>query len=146
MCVCIGVCVWVGAFALANGALLASTHLHVDLVNNILRAPSVFFDQTPLGRIINRFSKDIDTIDTSIPQTMSMWLRCVLQASSMVVVIGYSTPLFLLAASGLGIVYYLMQVREGNRTVVSLVGCITVDLVLVFHKSVGWMLIMQIIL
>ena len=116
MCVCIAVCVWVGAFALANGALLASTHLHVDLVNNILKLPSVFFDQTPLGRIINRFSKDIGTIDTAIPQTVSIWIRCTLHTSSVVIVIGYSTPLFLLAALGLGVVYYLMQVREGIRT------------------------------
>lgn len=48
--------------AMINGA----KKLHSNLLNNVLMSPMSFFDSTPLGRIINRFSKDIESIDERI--------------------------------------------------------------------------------
>ncbi|XP_052070017.1 multidrug resistance-associated protein 1-like [Mytilus californianus] len=48
--------------AMINGA----RKLHTSLLNNVLMSPMSFFDSTPLGRIINRFSKDIESIDEDI--------------------------------------------------------------------------------
>ena len=45
--------------------------LHNNMLKNILRSPLAFFDTTPQGRIINRFGKDVDVLDT----TMSMMFR-----------------------------------------------------------------------
>ena len=41
--------------------------LHKELLEHILMSTMAFFDTTPIGRIINRFSKDIDEIDLMIP-------------------------------------------------------------------------------
>jgi ABC-type multidrug transport system fused ATPase/permease subunit len=41
----------------AIGCLRAARDLHNKLLNNVLRLPMAFFDTTPLGRILNRFSK-----------------------------------------------------------------------------------------
>jgi ABC-type multidrug transport system fused ATPase/permease subunit len=60
----------VSAFAMAKGTISASRTLHYDLLERILRSPMEFFDTTPLGRIVNRFSKDIDTVDATIPQSI----------------------------------------------------------------------------
>lgn len=43
-----------------QGTLRASSRLHDELFRRILRSPMKFFDTTPTGRILNRFSRDMD--------------------------------------------------------------------------------------
>jgi len=47
--------------------LRASGTMHKNMLNRILRAPMSFFDTTPTGRVVNRFAKDVDVTDNSIP-------------------------------------------------------------------------------
>ncbi|KAJ3132928.1 hypothetical protein HK100_004842 [Physocladia obscura] len=54
------------AIFLAYSGTRASKSLHTKALERILRAPVYFFDTTPLGRIINRFSRDIDAIDNNL--------------------------------------------------------------------------------
>ncbi|KAI6198949.1 Multidrug resistance-associated protein [Aphelenchoides besseyi] len=51
---------------LVVGCYQASVIFHRDLLRSILRAPMSFFEKTPLGRIVNRFSMDMELLDTSI--------------------------------------------------------------------------------
>lgn len=55
-----------GWIALAIGSAASSVTLHKQLLDRIMKSPQSFFDTTPLGRIVNRFSKDMNTIDSSI--------------------------------------------------------------------------------
>jgi ABC-type multidrug transport system fused ATPase/permease subunit len=48
------------------GGLRASKKLYEVLLHQVLRAPLRFFDTTPVGRILNRFSKDFETIDSKL--------------------------------------------------------------------------------
>lgn len=54
------------------GGLVAATYMHELMLGHILRAPMQFFDQTPIGRIINRFSKDIDTMDNVLIRSVTV--------------------------------------------------------------------------
>ncbi|CAG8854492.1 23948_t:CDS:2, partial [Gigaspora margarita] len=45
------------------GSLRASKKLYQTILHQVIRAPLRFFDTTPVGRILNRFSKDFETID-----------------------------------------------------------------------------------
>ena len=102
--------VLLAAFAMARGTIIASRTLHNSLLERILRSPMSFFDTTPLGRIVNRFSKDIDTIDATIPHTIRGWLLCLLQVVATFILIGFETPIFLLVILPIGVIYYFIQV------------------------------------
>lgn len=68
------ICIIIATFrylVLYWGTLQASTDLYENLLYHVFRAPLRFFDKTPVGRIVNRFSKDISTIDSEIPMDLS---------------------------------------------------------------------------
>ena len=54
------------------GTQAGKTMLH-RAISRVLRAPMSFFDTTPLGRITNRFSKDIDVMDNTLTDAMRMY-------------------------------------------------------------------------
>lgn len=74
-----GLTILVASLALALGSLNGAEKLHSALLYNVLRSPMSFFDTMPIGRLVNRFSKDIDTVDLAIPQTIRWWIMCFLQ-------------------------------------------------------------------
>ena len=51
---------------LANHRLNASRKLHHNILSSIMSCPISFFDSTPLGRILNRFSSDMQCIDEDL--------------------------------------------------------------------------------
>ncbi|XP_076819735.1 multidrug resistance-associated protein 1-like [Clavelina lepadiformis] len=97
------------SFAGTYGSVAASTLLHSKLLNNLLKAPMSFFDTTPLGRILNRFSKDIYVIDEVIPRGSRSFLRTFFMNLSIFVVIIYSTPIFATVALPVVILYWFVQ-------------------------------------
>ena len=69
-----------------------------------------FFDTTPLGRILNRFSKDMYTVDGMIPTTLEQFMVASLIVAMTVVVIMFAVPIFGVVIIPLGVVYFLIQV------------------------------------
>mmetsp|Transcript_14745 Transcript_14745/g.10646 ORF Transcript_14745/g.10646 Transcript_14745/m.10646 type:complete len:224 (+) Transcript_14745:1231-1902(+) len=51
-------------------SLEASKKLHEDMIFRIFRAPiNLYFDVTPIGRILNKFSKDLNAVETQLGYT-----------------------------------------------------------------------------
>ncbi|KAK9400978.1 canalicular multispecific organic anion transporter 1 [Crotalus adamanteus] len=90
------------------GTIRASRILHKQLLSNILRVPMSFFDSTPTGRIVNRFAKDIFTVDETIPISLRSWMNCFFTILSTLVIICLATPYFAIIILPLGIVYYFI--------------------------------------
>ena len=55
------------ARGLTAAMLRASSSLHDSVLEHVLRSPVSFFDSTPVGRILNRFSRDLEVLDTELP-------------------------------------------------------------------------------
>ncbi|XP_040938571.1 ABC transporter C family member 12 isoform X2 [Gossypium hirsutum] len=63
------------SFWLITSSLGAARRLHDMMLNSILRAPMLFFQTNPIGRVINRFSRDLGDIDCNVATSMDMFLN-----------------------------------------------------------------------
>ena len=57
----------ISSFCFYLAALKASENLHDQMTKAVMKAPVLFFDTNPVGRILNRFSKDIGCMDDILP-------------------------------------------------------------------------------
>ncbi|KAF9914536.1 hypothetical protein BX616_008097 [Lobosporangium transversale] len=91
-----------------KGSLDASRSIHRRLLSQILNSPVRFFDTTPLGRIMNRFTKDIETVDQEVAPIASNLMFDLLGTLTVVIVITYVTPQFLFPAFLISILFVIM--------------------------------------
>eukprot|EP00057_Strongylocentrotus_purpuratus_P011079 XP_011665553.1 PREDICTED: multidrug resistance-associated protein 5 isoform X2 [Strongylocentrotus purpuratus] len=56
--------------------LRAASNLHNALFTRVIESSMIFFDTTPLGRILNRFSKDMDEVDLDLPNCLLRMIYC----------------------------------------------------------------------
>ena len=102
------------AFVFTLLCLNCSRNLYEKLVSAIFRAPvNLYFDITPVGRILNRFSQDMDAVDTVLPDNFLLNLQngfFVLCGFAMCIVV---TPYFLLLLAPL--VYFIAYVQDYFR-------------------------------
>lgn len=110
LCVLLGIVIFITSLMRLLGAIQASRVLHTGVLANVIKSPMSFFDTTPSGRIVNRFSKDLDTLDVMVPMLVGMFLNCLFQTASTLLVISISTPMFLAVIVPLLIFYYFVQV------------------------------------
>ncbi|XP_015785720.1 multidrug resistance-associated protein 1 [Tetranychus urticae] len=104
-----GVSTFIGTWALVTGTIRASAGFHRKLLYHIFRAPMSFFDTNPIGRILNRFSKDIDSIDTAIPQVINYLFLCLFQVLAAFIIISMNTPAFIIALIPIILIYSFIQ-------------------------------------
>ncbi|KAF9974142.1 hypothetical protein BGZ73_002503 [Actinomortierella ambigua] len=97
--------------ALAIARIRASAKIHNDLLSRVLRLPMSFFDTTPLGRILNRFSSDIVVIDGRIPLKIVDTLYFFFVVSSTLLIVTVTTPLFMLILPFLIYAYWRLMVK-----------------------------------
>lgn len=104
-----------GAIGLAHGTMLSATSFHSRLLRTVLRSPMSFFDTTPIGRIVNRFSKDINTMDINLVWNINDFSGAFLQIMATIVVISMQTPFFLLVMVPLAFLYLFIQVSASRK-------------------------------
>jgi len=87
-----GVMSFIRSYGLASLGVRSSCQLHGRVVRSIFRAPMFFFDTTPTGRILSRFSKDMHTVDHEIADFVDIFVFIVLQLSVVMISIVVITP------------------------------------------------------
>ncbi|CAL8264121.1 unnamed protein product [Lota lota] len=104
-----GIAVFCYSIVVSIGGILASRYLHQSMLHDVLRSPISFFERTPSGSLVNRFSKEMDTIDSVIPSIIKMFMGSMLNVLGACVVILVATPLVAIIIPPLGLVYYFVQ-------------------------------------
>jgi ABC-type multidrug transport system fused ATPase/permease subunit len=93
---------------LFSGSIGASKRIHRQLMESITRAKFRFFDSTPLGQIMNRFSKDIEAIDQEVAPVAVGFVHCLFSIITIIILISAITPGFLIAGFFITILYFLI--------------------------------------
>ena len=126
-------CIMIATAFISIETLKASTNLHYNMLTNIMSSKMSFFDTTPLGkfaskvkpwnnlsidkicyhskfckcffvgRILNRFSKDVDVMDTTVPMCWRTLLVTSLNVVGTIFVICYTNPLFIAVIIPIGL-------------------------------------------
>lgn len=92
-------------------AIQAAKSLHSRMLNSVIRSPMSFFETTPLGRIINRFSNDVYRIDQVLARVFSQFFSNAVAVTFTLLVITYNTPPFAVFIAPLGFLYLYYQQR-----------------------------------
>ncbi|NWH22945.1 MRP1 protein, partial [Grus americana] len=104
-----GIAVFGYSMVVSIGGIFASRHLHLNLLHNVLRSPMSFFERTPSGNLVNRFSKEIDTIDSTIPPIIKMFMGSTFNVIGACIIILLATPIAAVIIPPLGLVYLFVQ-------------------------------------
>ncbi|KAJ3214883.1 Multidrug resistance-associated protein 1 [Dinochytrium kinnereticum] len=95
----------------AFAGILAARRLHNRSLSKVFRAPTEYF-----GRILNRFSKDVDTLDSLVPESARMVTYTLSLILGTVCLICAVFPYFIAVLIPTGVAYYFVQSFFRNTT------------------------------
>ena len=99
------------AFLFAYGGICAARTIHNKILKSVIRGKITFFDVTPLGQILNRFSSDLATVDDSLPFILNIFLANLFGVLGPLLVTVYALPWICLILLPLTFIYVNIQSR-----------------------------------
>ena len=94
----------------AASRVRASKHIHEALITSIMKAPMSFFDTTPLGRILNRFSSDIEVIDNQLGSAIAQVFSSLMNVfGALIAIVAATKGTFAPVALPIVMVYYYIS-------------------------------------
>ena len=103
------VCVPLSALALELTTIMASKNLHQKLINSILSAPLKFFDRTPIGRILNRLSADMNVIDAKLNSSFECVMFCAFNVIGAIAMNSVFVPYFIIPVVPVFLLFFIVQ-------------------------------------
>eukprot|EP00388_Colpodella_angusta_P047838 GDKK01074132.1.p1 GENE.GDKK01074132.1~~GDKK01074132.1.p1 ORF type:complete len:722 (-),score=75.64 GDKK01074132.1:181-2289(-) len=133
------VLIFVRQMALAQFTLSVCKESHAAMIARLIRAPTSFFDTTPMGRILNRFTKDMDGLDTRIPDMLSQILNTSFTLVGTLILVAITTPfiLALIPFIALAIRMVYVQYARTQRSVKQLESVSRSPLYAVVNETLG---------
>lgn len=101
--------------------MAAGRDLHGTMLRAVLKAPVRFFDSTPVGRILQRFSRDVESVDTQLQWSFELTVRCLVNIATSLFLILAALPVMAVVIVPVLGAYYLLQrdyripAREAKR-------------------------------
>ena len=91
------------------GAVNAPRNIYENMTSSMLCAPMSFFDTTPVGRVINRFTKDADMLDFTVPMSANSTMSLFFTQLGSIISICVMLPWFSPIAVACGIILFFLQ-------------------------------------
>ncbi|MGZ3826702.1 MAG: ABC transporter transmembrane domain-containing protein, partial [Bdellovibrio sp.] len=114
----LGVMALVGSFLnnifWLDRGIKAGKNIHDKMLKSVLNSPVRFFDATPIGRILQRFSRDVESVDVHLQWSFDTAIHCALQVCVSLVLILTVMPLTIFAIVPVMALYYILQ-RDYRR-------------------------------
>ncbi|KAK3610659.1 hypothetical protein CHS0354_028038 [Potamilus streckersoni] len=89
--------------------ITAASNLHNEVLDKVVKAPMKFFDTNPAGRVLNRFSKDMDEADVFLPQLIHALFQIMNQSVLSILLTVYYVPWILVAAVPVVALFWVMK-------------------------------------
>jgi ATP-binding cassette subfamily C (CFTR/MRP) protein 1 len=86
----------------------ASVNSHERLLGGVLHAPLRFFESNPVGRILNRFSRDLETVELGLPRSLLDAGNCLCEIILICLVIGVFAPITIAILIPIALAYVLL--------------------------------------
>lgn len=104
-----GIFIFIRSYILYFFLCRACKNFHERLLSRVMKMPMSFFDTTPSGRIINRFSKDTETIDIILPGIVVQFMGCIANIITTLVIVCVATVWFTVALPPIILMYVMIQ-------------------------------------
>lgn len=99
------------ALMFTEAAILSAKQMHGRMAERVLRSPQLFFDQNPVGRIVNRFSKDQALVDELLPSTAQTCFENFTGCFATIAIMAALIPWFLLCMPPFILIFLYVQRR-----------------------------------
>ena len=110
-----GAFVFGGTMSIYTGNIRVAMTMHQRLLHNVISSPMTFFESNPYGRIMNRFGKDVDTLDLVLVENFRGFIMVTLWVLATCFVVSYSTPIVMIVVAAASVLYFLVQVSLQNH-------------------------------
>ena len=97
------------AYLILLRGLTAGRNAHRRLLEGVLKAPIQFFESNPIGRILNRFSRDLETIDSGLPRSLLDLCVCGFDVVTTISIILYLQPSGIVVVGPVLLLYFYLQ-------------------------------------
>lgn len=98
--------------AVARLGTRASALLHDEVVIRVSRFPMSFFDRTPVGRALTRFSSDFESVLRMTGGPMGEFISLTFDAALSLFFIALTGPVGVMAAIAVGLLYFALYLRN----------------------------------
>eukprot|EP00742_Colponemidia_sp_Colp-10_P013332 GILJ01015055.1.p1 GENE.GILJ01015055.1~~GILJ01015055.1.p1 ORF type:complete len:1322 (+),score=218.60 GILJ01015055.1:53-4018(+) len=93
----------------AVAGIVAGRFIHESMINRIMFAPTSFFDKTPTGRIVNRFTNDTDMVDSKLPVSLQSFFKVFFIVCATLLVQTAVLVWLLLLCAAVAVTFYILQ-------------------------------------
>lgn len=92
-------------------AIRSSRYFHDSMASSVMRSPMSFFDTTPIGRILNRFSDDLSSVDQEVLWNLMMLAAFALECLSRLAIVVFNLPFMIIVIGFLVVLYNYFRSR-----------------------------------